>query len=394
MLSWTYLRLGHTTYVALVQASLPTRTNQLHVNPRDSISGFLQSRFTNNEQKNWTNAVPQQGFGQQCAAVPNKLRRYARMHTCNPWPVLEHMAQTHASRLTIFICWAFSSAQVPSEMIILTLPRRESFWFSLCQQENLLEAKPVDVRLHRKEGREGKSFSDLVRRKQRLVTAKQFSLPRICSDSVVRRPWKGAQTSCHQQTTQEAKRKCCHELDERFRVVWVDARLVASAAMMTRSAPAIQLIWRSTCTTRHEHSFWARSSRIRYGHIQTKLTFICGFSLTPPPLPLRYLSVAIWCRSRHSVILEINFRHHVFGRHPGLSSPVDYSREEDARDHIEREDVHEVGEHERPRRVESIAYFTVHQATEWRNWNGAGEITSFNVWTFTLTNTRSNRPFA
>ena len=37
--------------VALVQASLPTRTNQLHVNPRDSISGFLQSRFTNNEQK-------------------------------------------------------------------------------------------------------------------------------------------------------------------------------------------------------------------------------------------------------------------------------------------------------------------------------------------------------
>ena len=38
--------------VALVQASLPTRTNQLHVNPRDSISGFLQSRFTNNEQKN------------------------------------------------------------------------------------------------------------------------------------------------------------------------------------------------------------------------------------------------------------------------------------------------------------------------------------------------------
>ena len=116
------------------------------------------------------------------------------------------------SRLTI--CWAFSSAQVPSEMIILTLPRRESFWFSLCQRENLLEAKPVDVRLRRKEGREGKSFSDLVRRKQRPVTAKQFSLPRLRSDSVVRRPWKGAQASCRQQTTQEAKRKCCHELDE------------------------------------------------------------------------------------------------------------------------------------------------------------------------------------
>ena len=124
------------------------------------------------------------------------------------------MAQTHASRLTIFICWALSSAQVPSEMIILTLPRRESFWFSLCQHENLLEAKPVDVRLRRNEGREGKSFYDLVRRKQHRVTAKQFSLPRLRSDSVVRRPWKGAQTSCHQQTTQEAKRKCCHELDE------------------------------------------------------------------------------------------------------------------------------------------------------------------------------------
>ena len=116
------------------------------------------------------------------------------------------MAQTHASRLTIFICWAFSSAQVPSQMIILTLPRRESFWFSLCQRENLLEAKPVDVRLRRNEGHEGKSFN-LVRRKQRLVTAKQFSLPRLRSDSAVRRPWKGTQTSCHQQTTQEAKRK-------------------------------------------------------------------------------------------------------------------------------------------------------------------------------------------
>ena len=44
--TWKYVQ------VALVQASLPTRTNRLHVNPRDSISDFLQSRFTNNEQKN------------------------------------------------------------------------------------------------------------------------------------------------------------------------------------------------------------------------------------------------------------------------------------------------------------------------------------------------------
>ena len=135
------------------------RTNQLHVNPRDSISGFLQSIFTNNEQKNWTNAVPQQGFGQQRPALPNKLRRYARMHTCKSLAsVLEHMAQRMPHDSPFFICWAFSHAQVLSEMIILTLPRRESFWFSLCQRENLLEVKPVDVRLRRNEGREGKSF--------------------------------------------------------------------------------------------------------------------------------------------------------------------------------------------------------------------------------------------
>ena len=206
LLLWTYLRRGSTCNSPLSkQASRQEPINYAHVNPRDSISGFLQSRLTNNEQKNWTNEVPQQGFGQQRAALPNKLRRYARMYTCNPCPVLEHMAQTHAWRLTIFICWAISSAQVLSVMIILTLPRRESFWYPLCQRENLLEAKPVDVRLRRNEGREGKGFSDLVRRKQRLVTAKQVSLLR--SDSFVRCSWKGAQTSCDQQTTQEAKKK-------------------------------------------------------------------------------------------------------------------------------------------------------------------------------------------
>ena len=83
--------------------------------------------------------MPQQWFGQLRAAFPNKLRRYARMHTCNPWPVLEHMAQTHASRLTVFICWASSSAKVPSRVdnslsgkarifLILALPTRESPW--------------------------------------------------------------------------------------------------------------------------------------------------------------------------------------------------------------------------------------------------------------------------
>ena len=40
----------------------------------------------------------------------------------NTW----HKRMPHDSPF-FFICWAFSSAQGPSEMIILTLPRRESF---------------------------------------------------------------------------------------------------------------------------------------------------------------------------------------------------------------------------------------------------------------------------
>ena len=158
-------------------------------------------------------------------------------------------------------------------MIILSLPWRESFWFSLCQRENLLEAKPVDVRLRRNKGREGKSFSDLVRRKQRLVTAKQFSLPRLRSDSVVRRPWKGAQTSCHQQTTQEAKPrtgKCCHELDEGC-LGWCATRGQRRDDDAQRASQPADLK-EHVHHTRHE-LFWARASRIRYGRIQTKLRF-------------------------------------------------------------------------------------------------------------------------
>ena len=62
--------------------------------------------------------------------------------------------------------------------------------FELCQRENLLdEAKVVDVTAFAgMKWRDRRSFSDLV-------TAKQFSLPRLRSNSVVHRPWKGAQTS-------------------------------------------------------------------------------------------------------------------------------------------------------------------------------------------------------
>ena len=84
-----------------------------------------ESRFTS-DRKHSTNAVPQQGFGHWQHFPRSNRGRYARTHTCSPWPVLEYVAPTHASRRTIFICWAFSSMQVPSDMIILTLQRQES----------------------------------------------------------------------------------------------------------------------------------------------------------------------------------------------------------------------------------------------------------------------------
>ena len=101
-----------------------------------------QSRFTNNDQKNLTNAVPQQGFGQQHTALSKKLRRYARMHTCNPWPVLEHMAQTHALPATHhFYLLGIQKRASPVRddnshsakariFLILALPERESSWWS------------------------------------------------------------------------------------------------------------------------------------------------------------------------------------------------------------------------------------------------------------------------
>ena len=58
----------------LVQASLPTRTNQLHVNPRDSIPGFLQSRFTNNDQRNRLFAQLWPGNEVRGIAGENRLR--------------------------------------------------------------------------------------------------------------------------------------------------------------------------------------------------------------------------------------------------------------------------------------------------------------------------------
>ena len=104
--------------------------------------------------------MPQQGFGQQRAALPNKLRRYARMHTCQ--------LRTHGTNACLtthrFYLLDIQSTEDPSEMIILTLARRESSWFSLYQRENLLQAaKQVDVRLRRNEGRTCRKFFGLMR---------------------------------------------------------------------------------------------------------------------------------------------------------------------------------------------------------------------------------------
>ena len=110
---------------ALVQASLPTRTNQLHVNPRDSISGFLQSRFTNNKQKKlnkcsatavvWSTA---RSTSQQVT----KVRTHAHLGlSSNTW----HKRMPHDSP---FLSVGHSvERKSRQEMIILSLPRRESF---------------------------------------------------------------------------------------------------------------------------------------------------------------------------------------------------------------------------------------------------------------------------
>ena len=66
------------------QASLPTRTNQLHVNPRDSISGFLHSRFTNNEQKKLNKCSATAGVWSTARSTSQqvtKVRTHAHMQS-------------------------------------------------------------------------------------------------------------------------------------------------------------------------------------------------------------------------------------------------------------------------------------------------------------------------
>ena len=256
--------------------------------------------------------MPQLRFGQQHAALPKKFRRYARIHTCNPWPVLEHMAQTRASRLTIFICLAFSSAQVPSEMITLTLWRRESSWFSLCQRENLLdEAKQVDVCLRRNEGREGRAFPTWCGKSNVQWLPNSFTFPNYAATVlfvVLGRALRLHVTS--KLSTQEAKRKMLPRPWQRLFGLMRDSW---PAPLWRRAAPQPLAMPADLKEHVHHRSWtylWACASRIRYGHIQTKLTFICGFSLNPPPPPppILFLWVSPFLRFRFaSVDAQLNF---------------------------------------------------------------------------------------
>ena len=211
--------------------------------------------------------MPQQWFGQQRAALPNKLRRYARMHTCNPWPVLEHMAQTHASRLTIFICWASSSAKVPSRVdnslsakarifLILALPTRESPWSKASRRPPSQEWR--------------------TRRKELFRLGAQKATSSDCktvfsSQTTQRQCYSWSLEGCldFMSPANQTKSKEENVATNLTKVVWVDARLVASAAMMTRSAPASQLIvkehvhhtsWTFLLSARIKDPIWSHSN--------------------------------------------------------------------------------------------------------------------------------------
>ena len=194
--------------------------------------------------------MPQQGFGQQRAALPNQLWRYARMHTCNPWLSSNtwHKRMPHDSP---FLSVGHSVAR-----------KSRQRWSSLCQGENLsdsrsanarisLKQRPVDVRLRRNEGREaGKELFRLGAEKAtssdcKTVFSSQTTQRQCCSSSLEGR-------SDFMSPAKHTRSKEENAATNLTKVVWVDARLVASAAMMTRSAPASQLVWtwRSTCTTR------------------------------------------------------------------------------------------------------------------------------------------------
>ena len=131
-------------------------------------------------------------------------------------------------------------------------------------------------------GSKGRSFLDLVWRKQRLVTAKQFSIPRLCND-IVRRPWKGAQTSSSpaNQTRSKVQNAATKAVCRVHRMRDRGQRRDDDAQRLSQNAADLKEHVQHTSWTCQ----WACASRIRSGPIQTKPVFNCGFSLYPPPPP-------------------------------------------------------------------------------------------------------------
>ena len=199
-------------------------------------------------------------------SLSQQVTKVPRMHTCNPWPVLSAHDSPFLS--------VFSGAQVPSEMIILSL-----FLILALSPWSKTNRRPPsqERRTRRKElfrlGAEKATSSDC----KTAVFSSQTTQRQWCSSSLEGRSdflSPANHTSCKKQRENAATNLT--------KVVWVDARLVASAAMMTRSAPASQLVWRSTCTTRHEHSFWARASRIRYFLTNTPTPVNISITMSSP----------------------------------------------------------------------------------------------------------------
>ena len=91
--------------------------------------------------------------------------------------------------------------------------------------------------------------------------------------------------ACHQQTTQEAKSKM---LQRTWRRLFGLMRLDLGPGQ--RHDDDAQRPSQPADLKKHVHHtswtyLWGCTSMIPYGHNQTKLTFICGFSLNPPPPP-------------------------------------------------------------------------------------------------------------
>ena len=144
--------------VALVQASLPTRTNQLHVNPRDSISGFLQSRFTNNEQKNEQMQCHSSGLVNRVQHFPTS---YEGTHAC-----------THAILGLSSNTW---HKRMPHDSPFLSVGDDNSL---SAKATNLSDSRSANARISLKQSQSTSAFAGMK-------DAKERAFPTWCAESKV-----------------------------------------------------------------------------------------------------------------------------------------------------------------------------------------------------------------